>query len=82
MIGIGAHGVVAIFGDHNGHRAAGLDLDHAVAMVRDRTKDRYMASHPDADPAIAKKFDRVGGAASNVSGIMYWLDKTEPGSTG
>src|SRR5271156_5147959 len=41
-------------------RAAGLDLDHAVAMVRDRTRERYEASRPDADPAIAKKFDRVG----------------------
>ncbi len=63
-------------------RAAGLDLDHAVAMVRDRTRDRYAASRPDVDPAIAKKFDRVGGAASNVGGIMDWLDKTEPASTG
>jgi hypothetical protein len=23
------------------------------------------------------KFDRISGSASNVSGIMYWLDKTE-----
>jgi glyoxylase-like metal-dependent hydrolase (beta-lactamase superfamily II) len=61
-------------------RAAGLDLDHAVAMVRDRTKDRYAASHSDTDPAIREKFDRVGGAASNVSGIMHWLDKAEQGS--
>jgi glyoxylase-like metal-dependent hydrolase (beta-lactamase superfamily II) len=60
-------------------RAAGLDLDHAVAMVRDRTKDRYAALHPDTDPAISEKFDRVGGAASNVSGIMHWLDKAEQG---
>jgi glyoxylase-like metal-dependent hydrolase (beta-lactamase superfamily II) len=58
-------------------RAAGLDLDHAVAMVRDRTRDRYAALHPDADPAIAEKFNRVGGTASNVGGIMHWLDKTE-----
>lgn len=58
-------------------RAAGLDLDHAVAMVRDRTKARYSAFNPGADPAIARKFDRVSGAASNVAGIMYWLDKTE-----
>src|SRR5580698_5397053 len=61
-------------------RAAGLDLDHAVAMVRDRTKDRYAAFRPDADPAIGKKFDRLSGAASNVGGIMYWLDKAEQGN--
>jgi hypothetical protein len=34
---------------------------------------------PDTDPAISEKFDRVGGAASNVSGIMHWLDKAEQG---
>ncbi len=58
-------------------RRAGLDLDHAVAMVRDRTKERYAAFNADADPAIAEKFDRVSGTAANVGGIMHWLDKTE-----
>ena len=57
---------------------AGLDLDHAVAMVRDRTNDRYAASHPDADPAIAAKFERISGVAGTVEGIMHWLDKMEP----
>ena len=56
--------------------AAGLDLDHAVAMVRERTKDRYAGVQPRADPAIAEKFDRVSGAVGNVDGIMHWLDKT------
>jgi glyoxylase-like metal-dependent hydrolase (beta-lactamase superfamily II) len=60
-------------------RAAGLDLDHAVAMVRDRTIDRYAAFRPDADPAIAERFDRLSGTATNVSGIMHWLDKAEQG---
>jgi glyoxylase-like metal-dependent hydrolase (beta-lactamase superfamily II) len=58
-------------------RAAGLDLDHAVAMVVERTKDRYAAFGPGADPALGVKFDRISGSASNVSGIMYWLDKTQ-----
>jgi glyoxylase-like metal-dependent hydrolase (beta-lactamase superfamily II) len=62
-------------------RAAGLDLDHAVAMVRERTKARYLALRPDADPALAARFERVSGAASNVNGIMHWLDKTEQSST-
>jgi glyoxylase-like metal-dependent hydrolase (beta-lactamase superfamily II) len=60
-------------------RGAGLDLDHAVAMVRDRTRDRYAALHRDADPAIAEKFGRLSDTALNVRGIMNWLDKTEPG---
>ncbi len=58
-------------------RVAGLDLDHAVAMVRDRTRDRYAAASPDADPALADRFERVSSARGNVEGIMHWLDKTE-----
>jgi glyoxylase-like metal-dependent hydrolase (beta-lactamase superfamily II) len=54
---------------------AGLDLDHAVAMVRDRTLDRYAAASPDADPALAERFERVSSARGNVEGIMQWLDK-------
>ena len=61
--------------------AAGLELDHAVAMVRDRTAERYAALSPDADPAIAEKFERVSGTAANVEGIMHWLGKTEPDGT-
>jgi glyoxylase-like metal-dependent hydrolase (beta-lactamase superfamily II) len=49
----------------------GLDLDHTVAMVVERTKSRYVAP----DPETAAKFDSIGGAESNVTGIMYWLDK-------
>jgi glyoxylase-like metal-dependent hydrolase (beta-lactamase superfamily II) len=60
-----------------GARAAGLDLDHAVAMVRSRTLARYAALRPDADPAVARKFERMSGAALNVHGIWQWLDKRE-----
>jgi glyoxylase-like metal-dependent hydrolase (beta-lactamase superfamily II) len=58
-------------------RTAGLDLDHAVAMVRDRTLDRYAATRPDIDPALAERFERVSSARGNVEGIMQWLDKAE-----
>jgi glyoxylase-like metal-dependent hydrolase (beta-lactamase superfamily II) len=58
-------------------RAAGLDLDHAVAMVVERTKSRYAVFKPGADPALGVKFDRISGSALNVSGIMHWLDKAE-----
>ena len=64
-------------------RRQGLDLDHAVAMVLDRTKDRYAATSPDADPRLAEKLERVSSAAGNVEGILHWLEKTgasaEPG---
>jgi glyoxylase-like metal-dependent hydrolase (beta-lactamase superfamily II) len=63
------------------HRA-GLDLDHAVAMVAERTKDRYAMLAPDADPALAAKYSRVAGTVSNVAGILHWLDKTAPDQAG
>jgi glyoxylase-like metal-dependent hydrolase (beta-lactamase superfamily II) len=58
-------------------RAAGLDLDHAVAMVREHTRDRYRALGPGADEAVAEKFERLSGAQANVTGIMRWLDAQE-----
>ena len=54
---------------------AGLDLDHAVAMVHERTRQRYAAFGPDADPAVAARFEAVSGTASSVAGIMHWLDR-------
>jgi hypothetical protein len=59
-------------------RAAGLDLDHAVDMVRSRTLARYAVLQPDADPALAARFERMTGPALNVQGIRGWLDKLEP----
>jgi glyoxylase-like metal-dependent hydrolase (beta-lactamase superfamily II) len=56
-------------------RAAGLDLDHAVAMVREQTLSRYESLRDDADPAVAAKFDEISGAAANVEGIWHWLGK-------
>ncbi|MHB1596907.1 MAG: MBL fold metallo-hydrolase [Streptosporangiaceae bacterium] len=58
------------------HRS-GLDLDHAVAMVAERTRQRYAVFADDADPAVAAKFERLSGAAANVAGIMHWLEKSE-----
>ncbi len=56
-------------------RHAGRDLDHAVAMVAERTRERYAIFEPGADPELAAKYDRVAGAQSNVSGILRWLDR-------
>ncbi len=72
------------------HRA-GLDLDHAVAMVHERTKNRYKGLR-DADDKNAgesaaggdrragggggEKLMKLTGTQANVSGIMHWLDKT------
>jgi glyoxylase-like metal-dependent hydrolase (beta-lactamase superfamily II) len=56
-------------------RGAGMDLDHAAAMVAERTRQRYAMLAPEADLEVAAKFDRISGAAANVAGIMHWLDK-------
>jgi glyoxylase-like metal-dependent hydrolase (beta-lactamase superfamily II) len=58
-------------------RNARLDLDHAAAMVAERTRQRYAALAEDADPEVAAKVERVSGTAANVAGIMRWLAKTE-----
>lgn len=55
----------------------GLDLDHAVAMVRDRTRERYAASTSD-DEDVRERFEMLSGAPSNVAGILHWLDTTKP----
>jgi glyoxylase-like metal-dependent hydrolase (beta-lactamase superfamily II) len=60
-------------------RNAGMDLDHAAAMVAERTRERYAVLAADADPELAAKFDRISGAAANVAGIMRWLDKADAG---
>ncbi len=61
-------------------RGAGLDLDHAVALVHERTKERYAALRPDADPDTAARFEAVSGTASSVAGIMHWLDQADQAS--
>jgi glyoxylase-like metal-dependent hydrolase (beta-lactamase superfamily II) len=58
-------------------RGAGLDLDHAAAMVAERTRERYAALAQDADPEVAAKYDRISGAEANVAGILHWLDKLD-----
>jgi hypothetical protein len=58
-------------------RNAGMDLDHAVEAVRQRTMSRYRSHAPDADPLVTEKFEQISGAAANVGGIWHWLDKLE-----
>lgn len=60
-------------------RAAEMDLDHAVAMVKERTRSADI-SHLSEDEAL--KWEVLSSTAANVAGISRWLDSTEgPGST-
>jgi len=56
-------------------RGQGADLDHAVAMVAERTRQRYAVLRDDADPAMAAKYDRTSSTSANVAGILHYLDK-------
>lgn len=54
-----------------------LDLDHAVAMVKEKTAERYAAFLADPDRVTA--FEELSSTAANVSGINRWLDQQEAG---
>ena len=61
-------------------RSLHMDLDHAVAMVRERT----LMSFPDTDaaPGRVAAWEQLSSTAANVAGISRWLDQSEgPGST-
>lgn len=53
---------------------AGMDLEHAIAMAKE--KDRLR--HPDfyADTERATKFEELSSTAAQVTGIWRWLEKT------
>ena len=52
-----------------------FDLDHALAMVRDRTRERYATLL--ARPEVAAKFEALSSSAANVAGIARWLEAEE-----
>jgi glyoxylase-like metal-dependent hydrolase (beta-lactamase superfamily II) len=55
----------------------GLGLDHAAAMVAERTRGRYAVLAADADPTLAAKYERISSTTGNVAGILRWLEKSE-----
>ena len=59
-------------------RNEGLDLDHTVAMVYERTRHRYRSLEATAEPEIGIKAERISSTRANVEGILHWLAKTEP----
>ncbi len=66
---------VGIVRDVRGEGAEEFDLDHAVAMVRDRTRDRYASLL--ARPEVAAKFEALSSSVANVAGIARWLEAEE-----
>ncbi|WP_329520404.1 MBL fold metallo-hydrolase [Spirillospora sp. NBC_01491] len=58
-------------------RDEGMDLDHAVAAVVERTKERYAVTSDDIDPELAAKYELLSSTQSNVAGIMHALNWNE-----
>ena len=59
-----------------------MDLDHAVAMVRERTRIEIDGLSDDEMQERLEKWEFLSSTAANVVGISRWLDATEgPGST-
>jgi glyoxylase-like metal-dependent hydrolase (beta-lactamase superfamily II) len=54
-------------------RANALDLDHAVAMLRSRTVERYGLLT--AAPEVDEKFEVLSSTEANINGINRWLDQ-------
>jgi glyoxylase-like metal-dependent hydrolase (beta-lactamase superfamily II) len=52
----------------------GLDLDHAAALVHERTRDRYRGLQPGVDDYAGEKLMRLSNTEANVAGIMHWLE--------
>jgi hypothetical protein len=52
-------------------RQDGLDLDHAVARVRERTAARYAVR---ADAGLEHKLEVLSSTEADVAGIWRWLD--------
>lgn len=50
------------------------DVDHAIAMVRERDRERHPQFY--ADEARVLKFDELSGVGANVNGIIRWLDRS------
>jgi glyoxylase-like metal-dependent hydrolase (beta-lactamase superfamily II) len=55
-------------------RGAGLDEDHAVQMVRERTAERYAALA--ADEVWGRQVEELASTRANLAGINRWLEQS------
>ncbi len=56
-------------------RSEKLDLDHAIAMIKEKTHERYERLFK--DPALSHRFEELNSTGANIVGINRWLDKVE-----
>lgn len=53
------------------------DLDHAIAMVRERDRAAHPQFHEDPDRSL--RFEELSSVEANIMGISRWLDQAETG---
>jgi hypothetical protein len=58
------------------HSARG-DLDHAVALVREKVMARYRPIPEEVPEQTRQALDMLAGPEANTKGIWHWLDKLE-----
>ena len=51
-----------------------MDLEHAIAMVKEKDRERHPAFYSDDERAI--KFEELSSTGAQVSGIWRWLEKS------
>ena len=51
------------------------DLEHAIAMVKERDRERHQAYY--AEASVVDRFEALSSIAANVAGISRWLDQQE-----
>lgn len=56
-------------------RGAADDLDHAIAMVAERTRARYPRIYDDEQ--LARKQEELSGSTANLTGVWRWLDAVD-----
>lgn len=57
-------------------RAVSPDIDHAIALVRERDREANPAHYADAE--LAQRYEELSGIGANVNGISRWLDQQAP----
>lgn len=53
---------------------AGMDLEHAIAMVKEKDRERHPDFYADTERTI--KFEELSSTSAQVAGIWRWLDKS------
>jgi len=52
---------------------AGMDIEHAIAMVEEKDRVRHPQFYANAD--VTEKFEELSNIGANVRGVYHWLER-------